>query len=95
MGDDVGGLGQHFLIDVTERHNLDRRDLNQTDQVALAVPAAADQPDSLGLFFDAERETRRSGEREGRCGRTGLEEIASIHGLIPLVARTARARDVD
>ena len=47
-GDHLGGLGQHLLVDVAQRDDLDRRDLDQPEQVALAVPAAADQADALG-----------------------------------------------
>ncbi len=49
-GDQLGGVGQHLLVDVAERDDLDRRDLDQPEQVALAVPASADQPDALGLL---------------------------------------------
>ena len=59
MGDDVGGLGQHLLVDVAERDDLDRRDLDQPEQVALAVPAAADQPHPLG-FSAGRAETIRA-----------------------------------
>ena len=43
----LGGLGEHLLVDVAERDDLDRRDLDQPEQVALAVPAGADQADPL------------------------------------------------
>ena len=42
-GHDLGGLGQHLAIDVAQRDDLDRLDLDQPQEVALAVPAAADQ----------------------------------------------------
>ena len=45
-GDHLGGLGQHLLVHVAQRDDLDRRDLDQAEQVALAVPAAADQADA-------------------------------------------------
>ena len=48
-GDHVGGLGQHLLVDVAQRDDLDRRDLDEPEQVALAVPAAADQADARRL----------------------------------------------
>ena len=46
-GDDFGCLRKHVLIDIAERDDLDRRDLNQTEQVTLAIPAAADQTNAL------------------------------------------------
>ena len=84
VGDDVGGLGQHLLVDVAQRDDLDRRDLDQPEQVALAVPAAADQSHALG--FPAGRTQSspcRSREREARGRRAGLEELATIHGVFP------------
>src|SRR5262245_5337020 len=35
--------GQHLFIHITQRHNLDRRYLDQSEQIALAVPPASDQ----------------------------------------------------
>ena len=52
--DHVGGAGQHLLVDVTERHDLDRRDLEQANQVALAIPAAADRPTRLASWPKAQ-----------------------------------------
>ena len=49
VGDDLGGLGQHLLVDVAQRNDLDRRDLDQPEQVGLAVPAAADQAHAFGF----------------------------------------------
>ena len=49
VGDDLGGLGEHLLVDVAQRDDLDRRDLDQPEQVGLAVPAGADQADPLRL----------------------------------------------
>ena len=49
-GDHVGRLGEHAAVDVAERDDLDRRDLDEPEQVALAVPAAADQADARGLL---------------------------------------------
>ncbi len=81
VGDDVGGLGQHLLVDVAQRDDLDRRDLDQPEQVRLAVPAAADQSHALGFPAGrAEGSPRRSCEREARGRRAGLKELATIHG---------------
>jgi hypothetical protein len=35
---DVGRLGEHFLIDIAKRNDLHRRDLNEPEDVALAIP---------------------------------------------------------
>ena len=48
-GGHLGGMGEHLLVDVAEGNDLDRSDLDQPEQVGLAVPAGADQPDPLRL----------------------------------------------
>jgi hypothetical protein len=48
-GDHLGGLGHHVPVHVTEGDDLDRGDLEQPEQRALAVPARPDQGDTLGL----------------------------------------------
>ena len=72
VGDHLGGLGQHLLVDVAQRDDLDRRDLDQPEQVALAVPAAADQADALG--FPAGRAERPSG-RPDRAKPAAIEPV--------------------
>ena len=82
-GDDLGGLGQHLLVDVAERDDLDRRHLDQAQQVALAVPAGADQADALGLL-SLECPGMVSERRPGKTGRAGLKKRTTIHGTSPL-----------
>ena len=84
-GDHVGGLGQHLLVDVAERDDLDGRDLDEPEQVALAVPAAADQADALCLWCGECRRRGRSpaAERANPPKSPGLEEFATIHDLAP------------
>ena len=36
-------VGQHLLVDVAQRDDLDRRHLHQPEHIGLAVPSAADQ----------------------------------------------------
>ena len=45
--DEIGGVRHHLLVDVAERHDFDRRDLDEAQEVGLAVPAAADETDPL------------------------------------------------
>ena len=45
--DQLGGLGEHPAVDIAQRDDLDRRDLDQPEEVGLAVPAGADQADAL------------------------------------------------
>ena len=75
-----GGVREHRGVDVAERHDLRRRrDLQQPEEVALAVPARADHPDPqarVGEDLGVATETReRDGGRAPRA-----EEMASSHG---------------
>ncbi len=49
VADKIRSLGEHVLIDVAQRDDLDGGDLDQADQIALAIPAAADQADAFGF----------------------------------------------
>ena len=51
----LGGFRQHLLVHVAERDDFDRRDLDQPEQIDLAVPSAADQADSSGLVIRVRR----------------------------------------
>ena len=76
----VGGLAQHVLIDIAERHDVDRRNLNQPKEVTLAVPTAADQADAL-LLLRGDGAGRASGQgRVRQSGSARLEERATMHG---------------
>jgi hypothetical protein len=43
------GLGEHPLVHITDRNNLNRRNLDQPPQVALPIPPRPDQPHPLWL----------------------------------------------
>ncbi len=75
LRDDIGGAVEHVLVDIAERDDFDRRDLNQAQQIGLAVPACADQADSFGLGLGLQGD-RGSGE-----------ELAAVHGLIVVQPR--------
>ena len=77
-GDEVGGVGHHLLVDVAERHDFDRRDLHEPQQVGLAVPAGADEADPLLRAAELLGVSGEPGDRER--GGTFLEEVATIHG---------------
>ena len=81
-GDQLGRLGQHPLVDVAQRDDLDRRDLDQAEQVALAVPAGADQADALRLLVGQLGRLAADG-RQGQPGGAGAKEITTIHGSSP------------
>ncbi len=77
LAGDFHGLGQHPLVRIADGHDLDRRHLDQPPQVALAVPAGADQSDTLGLSGD---DLKRFGAERPECERRGasLDETAAI-----------------
>ncbi len=92
--DDLGGLGQHLLVDVAQRNDLDRRDLDQPEQVGLAVPAAADQPDALGFpAGEARGPLAPKRQSHSRGSRAGLEEFATIHGRVSRVGVIDRSQE--
>src|SRR5207253_9026200 len=76
LGDDLGGLLGLFGIDVAQAGDLDVGDLDEAEQVVLAVPAAADEADARFLVG-------RGGEvvagSEGQAGAAGGEESAAVH----------------
>ena len=84
--DDFGGLGQHLLVDVAQGDDLDRGHLEEPEQIDLAIPARADQPDSLrpgcGECRGRGRLARTRKDQPARS-RPDLEEFATIHDLAP------------
>ena len=80
LGAHVGALVEQVRVGVAERHHLDRRHLQQPEQVGLAVPAGADQRDALLHVGELLRVGGHRGERER--GPRGLQEIASKHGSL-------------
>ena len=78
MATSVGGIGQHRAVDVAQRDDLDRRDLDQPEEVGLAVPAGADEADPL---LGVGQSLRVAGDRaQGQRRAGGLQEAASVHG---------------
>ena len=61
LGDDRGRVARLMLIDVANGKHFDRRDLNQAEQIVLAVPSGADQPDAMRLFFCSRGHMRAHG----------------------------------
>src|SRR5262249_16304395 len=69
----VGGLGEHLLVHVAQRHDLDGRDdLDESEQRTLAVPAGADQADPQRLGVGGGDEVAGEGSR-AEAGRGRLE----------------------
>ena len=85
----LGGLGEHLLVDVAERDDLDRRDLDQPEQVGLAVPAGADQADPLSHLGKLCNGRRQPGQR--KRGGALLDEVTTIHAMtLPALMATTR-----
>ena len=76
-GDDLRRAGQHLFVHVAERDHLDRRHLDQPEQVALAVPAAADEADALLLVCEFSGIAAEGRQRQS-C-RTDLDEFPAVH----------------
>jgi hypothetical protein len=83
LGHHVGALGEEVRVGVAQRDDLDWRDLQQAEQVGLAVPAGADQGHPLLHVAELLGVGRHRGERERRA--RGLQEIASKHGSLSVV----------
>src|SRR5262249_30340769 len=59
-------------------HDLDRRHLDEPEQVALAVPAAADQADAIRLGLGRAGHVI-AGQQRGRQAGAGLECVTTVH----------------
>jgi hypothetical protein len=75
-GHDSGCLGEHVPVHVAQRRHLHRLHLEEPQQVAFAVPAAADQAHAPRPAGGTLRGRRRYGKTRGGSG----QEIAAIHG---------------
>ncbi len=78
-GDDLARLGEHFLVDVAERDDLDGRDLDQPEQVGFAIPAGADQTHAADFFPIKLGGATLRGGRQRQARGPGLEELATVH----------------
>src|SRR6185503_2670942 len=78
--DQFGGVGEHFLVDVAERNNVDRGNLNQAKQITFAVPTSADEADAFPLVGEFGGIVGQGGESDGGGG--SLEKSAAVHGLV-------------
>jgi hypothetical protein len=74
----VRGLGQHAFVYVAQRDHFDRGDLKEAEEVALAVPTGADEPNALLLVGELGSVSRESGESQS-CSGPGLEEGSAVH----------------
>ena len=41
---------EQFLVHVAQRNDFDRRDLDEAEEIALPVPARADETDAFGFL---------------------------------------------
>ena len=82
-GDDIGGLGQHLLVDVAQRDDLDRRDLDQPKQISTCRTSRSRSVPRVWLPGWSRRTyaclIRRT---QARGRRAGLNELATIHGVV-------------
>jgi hypothetical protein len=55
-GDHLGGFGQHVLVDIAERDDLGGFDLEEPEEITLAVPTATDEADAADTIGSEELE---------------------------------------
>ena len=79
LAGDLDRLGQHVFVGITNGNDLDGCYLDQSPQIALAIPAGANQTDAFG-FFSGEGCGYIAGSGKGNEGSgTSLEELTTIH----------------
>ncbi len=89
-GDDFGRAGQHLLVDITQRHHFDRCHLDQSQQITLAIPTAADQSDSFGRLVPASSGNLRARGGPRQAASSELKKRPAIHGARFLSNRVSR-----
>src|SRR2546423_2775192 len=75
---DLNGTGEHLLIDVADGNDLHRGNLDQSPQVALAVPTGANEADAFWFPVDDVKGVRAECGEGDRSG-SGLEETTAIN----------------
>ena len=78
--DQRSGVGEHRLVDITQRDDVDGRDLDEPQEIRLAVPSGADEADS---FAGVGKLLRKWERRESQCGGAGREKVATMHEQSP------------
>src|SRR5687768_7216614 len=73
--DEIRGAGQHLLVDVTQRNDFDRRNLDEAQQVDFAVPASANEADPLLHVTELSGVIGKSGNRKSG-GAAGLDKLS-------------------
>src|SRR5205085_12699838 len=68
------------FIDIAEGHDFHRGDLDQTKQVALAIPAATNQSDALFLVGELGGVVGERGQSQSSGA--GFEEFSAVHGPV-------------
>jgi hypothetical protein len=77
LAGDFDGSGEHIGIGIADRYHLDGGNLDQTPQIALAVPAGANESDAFGFLLDQLGPvSAEGGQGQTRGGR--LEEAAAV-----------------
>src|SRR5579859_2856055 len=80
LADHLGGFGQQMLIDITQGYDFHRRNLNKAEQVALSIPAGADEANAFRLLIN-NIQGLDSQRGKGQRGRGRLQESAASTSL--------------
>jgi len=77
LRDQVRRASEHLRIHVTQRHNLHRRNLNQSQQITFVISAAANQSDAFLLVRKFGRITAK--RRQRKPGSTYFKKSPTIN----------------
>jgi hypothetical protein len=80
-GHQIRRLRQHIAVHVAQRNDLHGRDLDEPEQIALAIPPAADQADALG-FAGRPAAKGPAAHRARPGGGRHFEKFSPIHHSI-------------
>ena len=75
---DLRSFAKHRLVDITQADNIHRRDLNQSQQVGLAIPTATNQRRPRRSSFVRTEQMRRE-RGQSQPSKSRLQKRATIH----------------
>ena len=71
-------VGQHTTIHIAQRNHVHRGNLNESQQVRLAVPTRSNQSHPKGFFLSEGRRNKGGGRQGCAC----LEKLSACHGSL-------------
>ena len=80
LGHNIGCAGKHCAVHVGQRNHLDGSNLDEPEQIHLAVPTGADQRHALGRAVGDIGGGRGDG-RVSQTSRAGFQKSSTVHAL--------------